>query len=137
MAEETNTTITEIEGVILKASTHNQMMNVTHILGISEDLRNLVQSNMENWVYQIQRCLADELDDYKDKSNKYVDKNIKEIQELYRDKNLKRKQRIIQDEEVVLFRRLVASVLLHFLIPLPLLYKTLYIVPSTSLLVFL
>ena len=104
MVEETNTTITEMEGVILKASIHNQMINMTHILGISEDLQNLVQSNMENWVYQIQRCLANELDDYKGKGNKYVDENIKEIQELYRDKNLKRKQGTIQDEEVVLFK---------------------------------
>ena len=38
MAEETNTTITEMERVILKTSIHNQMMNATHILGISEDL---------------------------------------------------------------------------------------------------
>jgi len=38
IAEETNTTIIEMEGVILKASIHNQMMNVTCILGISEDL---------------------------------------------------------------------------------------------------
>jgi len=50
---------------------------------------------MENQVYQIQRCLADELDDYKDKGNKYVDENIKEIQELYRDEDLKRKQETI------------------------------------------
>jgi len=104
IAEETNTTITEIERVILKTSIYNQMMNTTHILGISEDLRNLVQSNMENWVYQIQRCLANELDDYKDKGNKYVNENIKEIQELYRDKDLKIKQGTIQDEEVVLFK---------------------------------
>ena len=59
---------------------------------------------MENWVYQIQRCLADELDDYKDKGNKYMKKNIKEIQELYRDKDLKKRQGTIQDEEIVLFK---------------------------------
>jgi len=47
IAEETNTTITEIEEVILKANTHNWIMNVIYILGISEDLQNLVQSNME------------------------------------------------------------------------------------------
>ena len=64
-------------------------------MGISEDIQNLVQSDMENQVYQIQRCLADELDDYKDKGNKYVDENIKEIQELYRDEDLKRKQETI------------------------------------------
>jgi len=39
-------------------------MNATNILGISEDLQYLIQSNMENWVFQIQRMLADELDAY-------------------------------------------------------------------------
>jgi len=38
IAGEANTTITEIEGVILKASTYNQIMNAIHIFGISEDL---------------------------------------------------------------------------------------------------
>jgi len=38
IAGEANTTITEIEGVILKASTHNQIINTTYIFGISEDL---------------------------------------------------------------------------------------------------
>ena len=52
------------------------MMNATHIFGILEDLQNLVQSDMENQVYQIQRCLASKLDDYKDKGNKYIDDNI-------------------------------------------------------------
>ena len=35
---ETNITITEMEEVILKASTHNWIMNATHILGVLEDL---------------------------------------------------------------------------------------------------
>ena len=48
IAEETNTTITEIEGIILKASINNQTMNVTNILGISENLQYLIQSNMED-----------------------------------------------------------------------------------------
>jgi len=38
IAEEVNTTITEMEGVILKASTHNWMINMTYIFGISKDL---------------------------------------------------------------------------------------------------
>lgn len=38
MAIEVNTTIMEIEGIILKASANNWMMNVTNIPGISEDL---------------------------------------------------------------------------------------------------
>ena len=51
-------------------------MNMTHIFGILEDLQNLVQSDMKNRMYQIQGCLANELDDYKDKGNKYMDDNI-------------------------------------------------------------
>jgi len=76
IAGEANTTITEMKGVILKASIYNWIMNMTHIFGISENLQNLVQRDMENWVYQIQRCLADKLDDYKDKGNKYMNDNI-------------------------------------------------------------
>ena len=34
---------------------------------------------MENWVYQIQWMLADKLDEYKERGNKYVNDNIKEI----------------------------------------------------------
>ena len=90
MAEEANTTITEIEETILKASINNRIMNATNILRISEDLQNLIQCDMENWIYQIQRMLADELDTYKGKGNKYVEDNIKEIQELYKEKEDKR-----------------------------------------------
>jgi len=38
IAEETNMTITEIEGTILTASINNQMVNTTNITQISEDL---------------------------------------------------------------------------------------------------
>ena len=38
MAGEANMMIIEIEGMILKASINNWMMNMTNILGISEDL---------------------------------------------------------------------------------------------------
>jgi len=38
IVEETNIMITEIKGTILKASVNNQTMNVTNILGISEDI---------------------------------------------------------------------------------------------------
>jgi len=56
-----------------------------NILGISEDLQNLIQSNIEDWAYQIQRMLANKLNTYKEQENKYMDDNIKEIQDLYRD----------------------------------------------------
>ena len=83
-------------------------MNATNILGILKDLWTLIQSNMENQVYQIQQMLANELDEYKGRENKFVDDNIKEIQELYRDEEIKKefkvKEKGIQDKEVLLFK---------------------------------
>ena len=108
MVEETNTIIIEMEGNILKTSINNQIMNATNILGILKDLWTLIQSNMENQVYQIQQMLANELDEYKGRENKFVDDNIKEIQELYRDEEIKKefkvKEKGIQDKEVLLFK---------------------------------
>ena len=72
MAEEMNTMVTKMKGMILVASINNQTMNATNIIGISEDLQYLIQSNMEEWVFQIQRMLADELDSYKGRENTYV-----------------------------------------------------------------
>jgi len=66
IAEEANTTITEMEETILKASINNQTINTMNILGILEDLQYLIQSNMEDRVYQVQRMLADELDAYRE-----------------------------------------------------------------------
>jgi len=83
--EETNTTIMEMEGTILMASINNQVINTTNITQISEDLQYMVQSDMNKRAFQIQRMLADELDQYKGKDNKYVEENIQEIQELYKD----------------------------------------------------
>ena len=48
IAGETNTTITEMEQMILQASINNWTMNTTNILGISEDLWYLIQSNIED-----------------------------------------------------------------------------------------
>jgi len=79
IAEETNTTIMEIEEIILKASINNRIMNATNILRISEDLQYLIQSNMEDQAYQVQRMLADKLDQYKGQGNQYMDNNIQEI----------------------------------------------------------
>ena len=47
LAGEVNTVVTEIEEAILWASINNQTTNTTNISGISEDLRFLVQSNIE------------------------------------------------------------------------------------------
>ena len=65
IAEEANIIITEMERTILKASINNQTMNTINILGISEDLWYLIQSNMEDWAYQVQRMLANKLDTYR------------------------------------------------------------------------
>jgi len=85
ITKETNTTIMEMKETILKASINNRTTNAINILGISEDLKYLIQSNIEDWVYQIQRRLADELDGYSGRGNQYVNDNIKKVQELYKD----------------------------------------------------
>ena len=54
-------------------------MNVINILKISEYLQYLIQSNMKDWVFQIQRMLADELNTYKGRENSYVNDNIWKI----------------------------------------------------------
>ena len=48
IAEETNTIVTEMEGTILIASINNQTTNATNITQMAEDLRYLIQSNMED-----------------------------------------------------------------------------------------
>ena len=101
IAEETNTTITEMERTILMASINNRTMNATNITQISEDLRYLIQSDMADRAFQIQRMLADELDHYKGKNNEYVEDNIKEIQEIYMDEEQKEKG-TIENEEIIL-----------------------------------
>ena len=49
-------------------------------------------NNMDERAFQIQRMLADELDWYKGKDNKYVGENIQEIQELYKDEERREKE---------------------------------------------
>ena len=69
IAGETNMTIIEMEETILKASINNRITNAMNILGISEDLRYLIQSNMKDQLYQIQRRLSDKLDIYSGRGN--------------------------------------------------------------------
>ena len=59
---------------------------------------------MEKQAFQIQRMLADELDQYKRKGNKYVDDNIWEIQELYIEEEKKEEKGGVESEEVILVR---------------------------------
>jgi len=102
LAEEANTILTEVEGTILTASNNNRILNATNITQISEDLQYLVQSDMDERSFQVQRMLADELNAYKGKDNKYMEDNIKEIQKLYRDEEIKKEKGMIENEEVIL-----------------------------------
>jgi len=62
LTEETSTTVAEMDGMILTASINNRTTNATNITQMAEDLRYLIQSNMNNRAFQIQRMLANELD---------------------------------------------------------------------------
>jgi len=59
---------------------------------------------MNNRAFQIQRMLADELNQYKGKGNRYVEDNIREIQELYIEEGNKGEKGVIEDEEVILVK---------------------------------
>ena len=102
IAEKISITVTEMEGTILMASVNNRTMNAMNITQIAEDLRYLVQSDIDEWVFQVQRMLADELDHYKGKGNDYVDGNIKEIQELYVNKEIREEKGVVENKEVIL-----------------------------------
>jgi len=104
IVEETSTTVTEMERTILMASINNRTMNATNITQITEDLQYLVQSDMDERAFQVQRMLADELDRYKGKGNDYMDGNIKKIQELYMDEETKEEKGVVENEEVILVR---------------------------------
>ena len=76
IAEEMSMTVTEMEGTILTASINNQTINAMNITQMVEDLWYLIQSDMDDQAFQVQRMLADELDQYKGKGNSYVEENI-------------------------------------------------------------
>ena len=104
LIEEANTIITEVEGSVLMASINNQVTNATNIAQILENLRYLVQSDMDEQTFQIQRMLANELDWYKEKGNSYMDDNIQEIQEIYMEEEKKEEKGIVEEEEVILVK---------------------------------
>jgi len=104
LAEEASTTVVEMEGTILTASINNRTTNATNITQMAEDLRYLIQSDMDDRAFQIQRRLADKLDQYKGKGNRYVEENIQEIQELYIKEENKGEGGVVEDEEVILVK---------------------------------
>ena len=79
-------------------------MNATNITQIAEDLGYLVQSDIDEQAFQVQKMLADELDYYKGRGNDYVDANIKEIQELYIREENREENGKVEDEEVILIK---------------------------------
>ena len=48
--------------------------------------------------------LADELDHYKERGNRYMDDNIQEIQELYMDEEMKKEKGKVENNEVILIK---------------------------------
>ena len=59
---------------------------------------------MDKQAFQIQRILADELDHYKERGNRYVDDNIWEIQKLYMNKETKKEERKVKNKKVILIK---------------------------------
>ena len=104
LAEETSTTVTEMEETIMMASINNQTTNATNITQMVEDLQYLIQSDMDDRAFQIQRMLADELNQYKGKGDRYMKENIQEIQELYIEEENKEEKGVIEDKEVILVK---------------------------------
>ena len=62
------------------------------IFSISEDLRNIVHSNIKNQAYYIQKLLVDKLDNCKGKGKGYIEKHIKEIQDAYQQEDIEMKE---------------------------------------------
>ena len=54
--------------------------------------------------------LANELDVYRGKENKYIDNNIKEIQELYKNEEIKKEEGRVEDKKVILVRPYKVSI---------------------------
>ena len=88
LVEEANVQIAETESTILQASNNFQTQTAGDIFSISEDLQNIVQSDMENQAYHIQKLLADELDNCRGKGNNYVEGHITEIQDAYKQEDI-------------------------------------------------
>jgi len=66
----------------------------------------MIQSDMEDYAYQVQHMLADELDAYSGQGNQYMNDNIKEIQELYKDREQTKytNQEQVEDKKVILIK---------------------------------
>ena len=54
--------------------------------------------------------LADELDTYEGRENKYMNDNIQEIQKLYKEKGIKREEGRREDKEVIALQDLQLNI---------------------------
>ena len=68
--------------MILQASYNYRAQIAGDIFSISEDLQNIIQSDMENQAYHIQTLLVDKLDSCKEKENKYADEHKENTRDI-------------------------------------------------------
>jgi len=59
---------------------------------------------MDERAFQIQRMLANEMNYYKERNNKYMDNNIQKIQKLYMDEEIRKKEGQVENEKVILIK---------------------------------
>jgi len=62
LAEEANTQVAEIGNTILQVSNDYRNQTAGDIFCISKDLQSIIQSDIENKAYYIQKLLANKLD---------------------------------------------------------------------------
>lgn len=80
-----NIELTDIETMLLQSSDTHKKQIGGNLYSISQDLWNILHKDMEKQAHYIQTLLADKLDQYKEKGDKWVEKHIKMIQEAYQD----------------------------------------------------
>ena len=69
-------------------------------------------SDIDNRVLQVQRMLADKLDQYKRKGDRYVKENIREIQDVYIEKKNREEKGVVEEEEVILVKPYEVSMIM-------------------------
>jgi len=89
------------KSTILQASENYQTQTAGDIFSISENLHNIIQNNMENQAYHIQKLLANELDSCKRKQNEYAKEHIKEIQDTYKQEGITIKKQDVKGEQQI------------------------------------
>jgi len=75
-----NNQLADIETILLKIGETYRIQISEDIYSISEKLRNIIHKDIEQQTYHIQVLLANELNQYKNKEEERVDKNIRVLQ---------------------------------------------------------